>query len=104
MRLIVPLLQIERHAGLPLGPLPTIWKNTMLETTERPKVRPAPRMRGASAMPKLCSQAELERSPRARKAARPDARPQVAPGRPRFDLALLGLLGLWALLVIGLST
>ena len=61
----------------------------------------AGRPRGAAAMPQIRSQAEHEAVQR-RGPAPKVARSAVAPGRPRVDLALIGLLGLWVLLVLGI--
>lgn len=51
-------------------------------------------------MPRLCSQTEHEAG---QKRGRVAHRRAPAPGRPRVDLALLGLLGLWVLLIIGIN-
>ncbi len=85
------------------------------QTTEAASDRGAGRR--LAAMPRLRAQAELEpprvsgwrRAPAAslkrssaRHHTRAEGAPHDQPGRPRIDLALIGLLGLWCLLVIGL--
>jgi hypothetical protein len=61
-------------------------------------------------MPKLHSQAEHDSPPPrlwGQRGGTPTPAKAVSKplpeGRPRFDLALLGLLGLWILLILGLS-
>lgn len=92
----------------------------MIDTAPRPKAKPPARPRGVAAMPKLHPPAKDDAprkwfrkgtpaapTPTARASATPKTgeipRQIVSRGKPRFDLALFGLLGLWVLLVLGLS-